>query len=128
MAVTSTIPFPTSGKWYMEVECISKAVDQITYFWDNSNIYGTAGEGSITFQNECPAGQTLSIAVDRDAETVTSYFNNVQSEVFNLKSDIEYFFFLYDYQGGDYRFNFGQKPWTYQTPAGFLSLNTKNLP
>jgi len=142
----------SSGKWYWEYEFSAggnSALLGITqkpfavqmgawpgeqtgdygYFGSNGNKY-TAGSGSA-YGATFTTGDIIGVALDLDAGTLTFYKNNTsQGTAF---SSISGTFFPAIGKGitatGITSFvNFGQRPFTYTPPTGFVRLNTYNLP
>jgi len=78
-------------------------------------------------------GQVIGVAFDADARTVTFYLNNTSQGTITtgwstgLTWLVE--FTLYGRGGGSTSgwINFGQQPFTYTPPSGYVALNTYNL-
>jgi hypothetical protein len=142
----------SSGKWYWEYEFSAggnSALLGITqkpfavqmgswpgeqtgdygYFGSNGNKY-TAGSGSA-YGATFTTGDVIGVALDLDAGTLTFYKNNTsQGTAF---SSITGTFFPAIGKGitatGITSFiNFGQRPFAYTPPTGYVALNTYNLP
>ena len=151
--ITATIPM-TSGKWYAEVYINAAVTAQ--WVGVSSNIV-TAGSGplaggirspgysyKVNTGNKCnndntgtayaaasTTGDTIGIAMDADAGSITFYKNGTSLGVaytgmtntgggwlFGSDSD----------PNGSFHWNFGQRPFSYTPPTGFVALNTQNLP
>ena len=73
----------------------------------------------------------IGIALNLDAGTVTFYLNNVSQGAITLPTTTQPWFFYNtsDGTGNGYtaNWNFGQQPFTYTPPTGFVALNTYNL-
>jgi hypothetical protein len=138
----------TSGKWYWEVvngntDCyvgicgdnlvLTTADPQtltgtIVYYGFNGNkrIDGTSTSYGASYTTE-----TIGVALDVDGGTVTFYKNNTSQGSISLSSStlngrtIFPFFVKYS---STVTVNFGQRPFAYTPPAGYLSLCTTNLP
>lgn len=134
-----------SGKAYVEVKIVANnatsqgaaidvgvGVDRFPYVWGSANgRYGTviASNGktwnTLGLQRDngvsFTTGDYIGVALDMDNRKVTFYKNGVfVDEVTNLP--VEYFNFMVDGGGttqSNVEVNFGQKPFTYQPPAGF---------
>jgi hypothetical protein len=145
-----TIQLPSSGKFYWEATCTTaptyfvrfgvaaySATD--TFFYNNatslaydsisgdklvntvSSAYGSAWNGN----------QVIGIAVDLDAGTVTFYNNGTsQGAITYNAAGLFPVFGDADNVSATYTnvVNFGQRPFAYTPPTGFLRLNTYNLP
>jgi hypothetical protein len=91
---------------------------------------GTAGT-TLSTGSSYTYGDVIGIALDLDASTATFYKNNVAtgSVVTGLSGyyspAIEVNFYA---NGGTLDINFGQRPFAYTPPAGFVALSSKNLP
>jgi len=142
----------SSGKWYWEYEFSAGgnsallgitqkpfAVQMGTYPGEQTGDYGyygsngnkyTAGSGSA-YGATFTTSDVIGVALDLDAGTLTFYKNNTsQGTAF---SSISGTFFPAIGKGitatGITSFvNFGQRPFTYTAPSGFVALNTYNLP
>jgi hypothetical protein len=139
----------SSGKWYWEAQAdsntylrigvalqtasltstYSNPTDSWTYVDTNGN---KTGNGSETGYGASYAnGDTIGIALDMDAGTLTFYKNGVsQGVAFNTGlSGKEVFplFASYNINRG-FIANFGQRPFKYTPPTGYKKLNTYNLP
>ncbi len=95
----------------------------------------TAGSfnGFATYgSNYFASGNVIGIALNLDAGTVTFYLNNVSQGAITLPTTTQPWFFYNtsDGTGNGYtaNWNFGQQPFTYTPPTGFVALNTYNLP
>jgi hypothetical protein len=95
----------------------------------------TAGSfnGYATYgSNYFASGNVIGIALNLDAGTVTFYLNNTSQGAITLPTTAQPWFFYNtsDGTGNAYtaNWNFGQQPFTYTPPTGFVALNTYNLP
>jgi hypothetical protein len=146
----STTPMPQTGKWYCEVQVVVGttygiaigiiqtpfttggifAGTSVGYYNANGNkyingtgsAYGTAWFGART--------DLIGMAVDTGAGTITFYLNNVSQGAITIATGVDWFF------GGTHgsgagshteNWNYGQQPFTYTPPSGFVALNTYNL-
>jgi hypothetical protein len=146
-SVLSTIGMP-SNKWYWEItigatqSAVGIALDSIdptTYF-----SIGTAGwaynfDGSkrtngtdSSYGASYTTNDVIGVAFDADSGSLTFYKNNTsQGVAFSGLAANTYFAAICDMTGGGTGggyFNFGQRPFAYTPPAGYLKLNTFNLP
>lgn len=139
---SSTIAM-TSGKWYWEVTCTSigfvtsigitnsTTVSGITtgmwsYHYDGSKYLG--GSNSA-YGASYTSGDVLGFAFDADAGSLTCYKNGVSQGV--LVSGLpaaDYYAYATLYGTWNIGYNFGQRPFAYTPPTGFVALNTFNLP
>jgi len=79
----------------------------------------------------CSSGDILGIALDVDGGTLTYYKNNVSQGAITHGLTGPFFYATSDVSSGsniDQSWNFGQRPFTYTPPTGFVRLNTYNLP
>jgi hypothetical protein len=144
--------FLTSGKWYWEVVgngyagavcgvngtaftgSISSAGSNAIGYWEGGIVYwdgGNSGTGASYTTSDI-----IGIALDMSAGTVAFYKNNTlqytatfgSGTVPNLSSGC---FPCYSDGASNVSksadFNFGQRPFTYTPPTGFVALNTFNL-
>jgi len=139
----------TSGKYYCEIY-VSTFANQIALgickdsFNPNAFI-GAASTGWVYYANDggkynnnvgaaygatYGSATTIGIAFDADAGTLTFYKNNTsQGTAYTGLTSGPYYFAAGVFASGDAVFaNFGQQPFTYTAPSGFVALNTYNLP
>ena len=139
--VTSTVWLPTSGKFYFEAT--PTTVGEIAIgLTTNSNIsaalYYRGGDiyinGSVaTTQASYTNNDVIGVAVDIGGATVQFYKNNAAQGTAQSISAITapLVACLAQLSGGGSataNINFGQQPFTYTPPTGFVALNTFNLP
>lgn len=143
----ATMGIPTSGKWYFEVTPtsgtgnayigVSAYTVASTYLWQNSNHVFYTGGGNKSVDGSSSSygasytdNDVIGVACDSDAGTITFYKNNAsQGSISHTMVDM--FPALTDgasASGVTYQTNFGQRPFTYTPPTGFVALNTQNLP
>ena len=70
------------------------------------------------------------MAVDTGAGTITFYLNNVSQGAITISTGVDWFFAGTHTSGSGSHtenWNFGQRPFTYTPPSGFVALNTYNL-
>jgi hypothetical protein len=71
----------------------------------------------------------IAFALDVDNLTCGVYKNNtLQTTVTGLTMNNQFFPANVPYDGGNMSANFGQRPFTYTPPTGYVALNTFNLP
>ena len=91
----------------------------------NKYVNGTSSAYGSTYTT----GDVIGVAVDMTALTITFYKNNTSQGAISIAAG------LYKIAGGNGNstggasgsYNFGQRPFTYTPPTGFLALNTFNL-
>jgi hypothetical protein len=142
----------SSGKWYAEAFVQNKTtqtvigvcdvnlganqdpivapVNAVAYYANTGGRY--VNGGSLTaYGATYTTNDIIGIALDMDGLTVTFYKNNVsQGSIALGTTGLSYTFF-----GGDenslntqIQWNFGQRPFSYTPPTGYVALNTYNLP
>jgi hypothetical protein len=133
-AVRSSIAV-SSGKWYCEVKTLQNVsgnylgITPITGVFNTTNIY----PNSLPVDNSTIGGvKTVGITIDFDALEVKFYINNTLASTQTIvAANAPYAVFVSDGSSGNnasYAVNFGQQPFEYTPPSGFVALNTFNLP
>jgi hypothetical protein len=140
----STI-FPTSGKWYAEFT-ISSSSAIIAIANQNAAVQGVNGLNGVfalttfIYNNSGTAAQSglaafvasdvIAVAYDADTNSVQFYRNNSTYGTAVTPSATGPFCFFVGGNGATctVNANFGQRPFTYTPPSGFVALNTQNLP
>jgi hypothetical protein len=142
----------TTGKFYFEASVTANSTDMqigigsaslpITaeFTATNPSVVYSGGDGSkwlngsnSSYGSAYTLGQVIGVAFDADARTVTFYLNNTSQGTITtgwstgLTWLVE--FTLYGRGGGSTAgwINFGQQPFVYTPPSGFVALNTYNL-
>jgi hypothetical protein len=136
----------SSGKWYWESTVVSGssmwaigiastsiATPNYTslstgnsYAWNNTST-SYNGQTGTTYGATYTTGDVLGIALDLDAGTITFYKNNTsQGTAYTGVSGT--FTPMALLNTSAINANFGQRPFTYTPPTGFVALNTYNLP
>lgn len=147
----STIALPTTGKWYCEMSSTAYNASTIVGWFGVMTINGLGAQAGGRFSglvsrvsgggggfvqddtvilstNIGALNTVFGLAVDRGANTITLYLNNVaQATTPTLATGVDLFFVYATYTSGTGWVNFGQRPFTYTPPSGYLSLNTYNL-
>jgi hypothetical protein len=149
---------PTSGKWYWEVTLLDPYVAAANYFGEfgvcngavanySVSLYGagvraynTGGAGGggtyinntqITSSGTWAVNDVVGLAFDVTNLTLDCYRNNVK--IGTTLSVPAGYIYPTSYQNGtadtsSSATNFGQRPFTYTPPTGFVALNAFNLP
>ena len=142
----STFDVNSNDKWYFEITSTAnqgspypssitisakaRTTFEISYLANGQKVVnGSASSYGSSWTN----GDTIGIAIDRANNQITFYKNNVsQGAITNTFPAIGV-----TVLGGYYSentavdtvdFNFGQRPFSYTPPTGFVRLNTYNLP
>jgi hypothetical protein len=130
----------SSGKWYYEVtqQDSGAFTNGVGWYRDGTSeesLY--RDDGAFRFNGTETAygaswqssGDIIGIALDLDNTTISFYKNGVSqgSAKTNLASGT-YIPLIYCRLPSNLTANFGQRPFTYTPPAGFVALNSANLP
>jgi len=139
----------TSGKWYCEYtqpstldQYVGIALDSInpnhSWLGQNANEYayqrdGRKASGNVqtAYGAAWAANDIIGIAFDADARTITFYKNNVSQGVAYSSIPAGNYYFACGNNPGTTltgNMNFGQRPFSYTPPTGFVRLNTFNIP
>jgi hypothetical protein len=134
----------SSGKWYFEATVgtttgvmigITNDTVQGTALTSLQYLYGYTASNSwsnggfLTYGASFTTGDIIGVALDMDAGTLTFYKNNTSqgSFVTGLTGSYQPAFSRATATPSA-SFNFGQRPFSYTPPTGFVALNTYNLP
>lgn len=145
---TSSIAFPSSGKWYCEITIISTPTTTVTQetigvSGDIDNYVGTIarayaangqcynGTAWVAFGSTWSVNDVIGVAVNIDASQLSFYKNGVQqgttqSYSFPVGSSC-IIISAHNTNTTQYFANFGQRPFAYTAPSGFKALCTTNL-
>ena len=153
----STIAFPTSGKFYFEVTIVSNngsgnnqqmgitALPLGVYNF-GLDCFATSGTSARKVNNGTVGadlygpvsnGTVFGVAVDATNGKAYIAVNNTYIDSssptggtggYSMISGQQYFALFNGYSSGVNAYNFGQRPFTYSPPTGFVALNTYNLP
>ena len=137
--------YVSSGKYYWEATCTTKtnypnlgiadAAWGLTNVGSTSGSYGYATDAlkynngsSTAYGATYTTGDVIGVALDLDAGTLVFYKNNAsQGTAYSSLSGT--FAPAFAGQASDvWNVNFGQRPFTYTAPSGYVALNTYNLP
>ena len=139
----------SSGKWYWESTLLTSSgadagvgistnpsgsansylgvdANSWAYYGNNGNKRNSdvgAAYGA-TYTN----GDVIGVALDLDAGTITFYKNNTSQGTAYSSLPANTYFPAVTNNNSSFATNFGQRPFTYTPPAGFVSLCTTNLP
>jgi hypothetical protein len=139
--IIGSMAIPSTGKYYFEAVCTSNAA-QATWGlqsnpgsgtnrleWYSGTVYynGTSA-GAATYA----ANDVLALAIDVTGGTIGLYKNGtLQNTItYNISALTLFPYFGTGYSNTivAYNANFGQQPFAYTPPTGYVSLNTYNLP
>jgi hypothetical protein len=142
----------TTGKWYAEFTCsgssgiypqvgiisvagagsgggqVGYVSNSIAYF--ASGVKKVNGGADTAYGSSFTTGDVIGVAVDATIGTITFYKNNTSQGAASTWTGgtIEFFFSTAVYQSSNgWNCNFGQQPFVYTPPTGYLALNTFNL-
>jgi hypothetical protein len=135
----------TTGSFYCEITIGNVAAIQdgvgIAYTQSESTrtagvIYRTDGTKCInntvtSYGSSYVANDVIGIALNATSSQVTFYKNNVSQGAISFTPTTAIYFSTYGINSaGSFsgNINFGQRPFTYTPPTGFVALNTFNLP
>ena len=133
----------TSGKWYWEITVSNASYlgvidstyiktdngwsSQVLAYQSSGNKYnGTSTSYGATYTTN----DVIGVALDMDGGTITFYKNNTSQGIAYSSgvSGKELRAFVYSSTSGAQVANFGQRPFSYTPPTGYVALNTYNLP
>jgi hypothetical protein len=119
---------PDSGKYYFEGTATT-VTGNFFSLWCNGRGYYSNGtsDGSASFGTSYTSGDVIGVAFDMAAGTTAFYKNGSLQGTQSGGSGGSIFFGISN-SGDTWNVNFGQRPFAYTPPAGFLSLCTTNLP
>lgn len=138
----------SSGKWYWEVVTTSGVLGAAvgiaklpltaydanqtgTYLYLNGGNKRLSPSTDSAYGASYTTNDVIGVALDMDAGTVTFYKNNTsQGTAFSSLSG-DFTAWVQDGSSGEatvLNINFGQRPFAYAPPSGFVTLNTRNLP
>jgi hypothetical protein len=132
----STIEIPSTGKWYAEFKPDSVTnTPWVGIYSTNTSVNAIyKSDGVVSVNGSTVASGTtftssdvIGVAYD-SAGTITFYKNNtsVYSGAFTYTPSM--FFTGFVSTGNVINMNFGQRPFAFSAPSGFLPLNCYNLP
>ena len=137
----------SSGKWYWEVTQLSAneilvgianaSASLTAYLGSNANGWGyNSANGSkynngsgVAYGATYTTNDVIGVALDMDAGTLTFYKNNTtQGQAYSGLTGTIFPSISAGTTSTSLAVNFGQRPFTYTPPSGFVALNTFNLP
>jgi hypothetical protein len=137
----------SSGKWYWEVTQLSAneilvgianaSASLTAYLGSNANGWGyNSANGSkynngsgVAYGATYTTNDVIGVALDMDAGTLTFYKNNTtQGQAYSGLTGTIFPSISAGTTSTSLAVNFGQRPFAYTPPSGFVALNTFNLP
>jgi hypothetical protein len=143
----ATFSYPSTGKWYWEALCIARSTGANVGILSTAAVItgdlGAAATGyaynsgdgnkynngvNVAYGATWGANDILGIAWDADTGTLSFYKNGIsQGTAYTGLTGA--FSPMLGVNGSDsMAANFGQRPFSYTPPTGFVALNTQNLP
>ena len=136
-----------SGKWYWETTFTNASgvpsIGAAPSTWDKTYVGSPSGGGigyhgnGVIYNNGTnvqsglatyTSNDVISVALDLDAGSIKFYKNNVQQGTTITGITGEWFPAIAGQTSSTLSSNFGQQPFSYTPPTGFVALNTYNLP
>jgi len=136
-----------SGKWYWEGKCTARAtgttyvgVENNTYFLSNqgwsTSVFAMQNNsqkylaGTVTsYGSGFAAGDTIGVALDVTNDTLEFFVNGTsQGQITSVGMAQNNMRPMFQGNTATWQVNFGQRPFQYTPPIGFVALNTFNLP
>jgi hypothetical protein len=130
-----------SGKWYYEMTCSatdsnnaiviaaqSRSTFEVGYYQNGNKQINSATPAA--YGASWTSGDVIGVAIDVPNNNITFYKNNTSQGVINNAfptGQPVYVGAYYNTSSGSYAFNFGQRPFTYTPPTGYVRMNTFNL-
>ena len=133
----------SSGKWYYEATVVAVGTNTPGIGVSDERVQNTVLTSEVAYlsngQKEVAGTGTsygatyttndvIGVAYDLDAATVTFYKNNTSQGSISLTVTANILPYCSVILNSNLAFNFGQRPFTYTPPTGFVALNTQNLP
>jgi hypothetical protein len=139
-----TMAFPSTGKYYFEythngstgagngpaigIVGLNKPDEDYGVKYNKNGTKWLNGTNSIAYGASYTTGDVIGVAYDADSNSITFYKNNTSQGATTTTSGYTYLPYHFDNSGSGGFLNFGQRPFTYTPPTGFVRLNTYNLP
>jgi hypothetical protein len=142
----------STGKWYFEWVSVGSnlppyvgvsnasitsntnvTTSGISWYGHSNSYYKNFTGTSLVGASAISVGDVIGVAFDCDAGTVAYYKNNtlVHTDTTLTPNQLVAPTLIGTFSGGTWSaaaFNFGQRPFAYTPPTGFVALNTFNLP
>jgi hypothetical protein len=99
--------------------------------WYSNNATKWLGSTNSSYGASYTANDIIGVAVDSGASTITFYKNNTSQGAISFNSNLTsntLALLGVDMYSSSISANFGQRPFSYTPPTGFVRLNTYNLP
>jgi len=133
----------SSGKWYFEMVAYTDAMSGISgtpnggafpgaasnaYTWDSAGATKYSNGSGASYGSATSNGDIVGVAFDLDSGSITFYKNNVsQGVAYTFTPSGTYFPAFRNGSSTNTSVNFGQRPFSYTPPTGYVALNTYNL-
>jgi hypothetical protein len=143
LGIRGSIALPSTGKYYWEYQFtggvpfgsagVASPTASLSSLSGTFVIYSESGDkyvnsaSSSAYGASYTTGDIIGVAHDADANTITFYKNNISQGAISLTASTQYFPFFNIYNAA-MTATFGQRPFAYTPPSGFVALNTFNLP
>ena len=144
----STIQIPSSGQYYCEITFVTDGaaaeIGIVDFATINTNFplspncvsYASSGVkfidgSSSSYGSSYTTGDIIGLAINANTGSITFYKNNTsQGAITHAVAGLVIAVGDGSNAGGGSVFagNFGQQPWQYTPPSGYVALNTYNLP
>jgi hypothetical protein len=144
--IRGSIALPSTGKFYWETRNTGSVNNFSMGVTTTTASLSTEGAGDVLYNENgiinnngtttsgfatLALNDIVGVAVDVDANKIYFYKNNTLvnsgGTTINISAPFAPMFGLYD-NGNAQSITFGQRPFTYTAPSGFVALNTYNLP
>ena len=125
----------STGKWYFEVYCnnaplggyvmigISTSSPNLDTWGSTTSSWTYYSRGDIfgygSYGATYVTGDTIGVAIDFDADTITFYKNNISQGIVNITASQVWFPSAFTYTSAQVTANFGATAFTYSPPVGY---------
>jgi hypothetical protein len=142
---TSTLEMAT-GSWYWEaaktsgtstilwigiVSAATATISSSIFVYGSDGTYYQSGSTVATGKATYATNDVIGIALNSNTKSIEFYKNGVSQGSYTVSFSGPYYVTAYDGDSGascTFSFSFGQRPFAYTPPSGFVALNTQNLP